>query len=98
MHTIRGWAKARKTLEHWRRELIDVQVALERPRVIEMIPVDFSTGEPVTRRGAPRKSFKAKLIFVTEDDVTLRRASGALLVIDTYELASLSDGRTRVVP
>lgn len=98
MRTIKGWAKARKTLEHWRRELTDVQVALKRPRVIEMIPVDFTTGEPVFRKGAPRKSFKGKLIFVTEDDVTLRRPSGALLVIDTYELASLSDRRTRVVP
>lgn len=97
MRVVKGWTKARPVLENWRRELAELQVALKRPRVIEMIPVDFTTGEPVIRRGAPRKSFKAKLIFFTEDDLILRRASGALLVIDTYELASLSDRRTRIV-
>jgi len=35
------------------------------------------------------------LIYFTEDDVTIRRSSGAILVIDSYEIATISDGKTR---
>lgn len=98
MRKVKGWKKARPLLEGWRRTLTDVQVRLKRPRVVEMIPVDFTTGEPVMRKGAPRKSFTAKLIHFTDDDLTLRRASGALVVIDTYELQSITDRKLQVEP
>jgi len=35
------------------------------------------------------------LIFFTKDDVTVRRPPGAILVIDSYEIAAISDGKTR---
>lgn len=98
MRTVKGWPKARRVLEGWRKQLADLQVALKQPRAVEITPVNFATGEPVGPKETPKKKFKAKLIFFTEDDVTLRRPSGAVLVIDTYELASLSDGKTRLVP
>lgn len=98
MRTIRGWTKAQRNLESWRKRLTTVEVLLKRPRPIDATPVDFASGEPVEPAGTPKRKFRAKLIFFTRDDVTLRRPSGALLVVDTYELDSLSDGKTRVVP
>lgn len=98
MRTVKGWKPARRVLDGWRKQLSDLQVALKRPRAVEITPVDFATGEPVAEKETPKKKFKAKLIFFTPDDVTLRRPSGAVLVVDSYELASLSDGKTRVVP
>lgn len=98
MRTVKGWVKARRVLEEWRRNLTDLQVVLRSPRAIDITPVDFVAGEPVAAKDIPRKKFKAKLIFFTRDDATVRRPSGALLVIDTYELESLADRKTRVEP
>ena len=98
MRTVQGWRKAAAVLERWRRNLVTVAVRLKRPRVIDIAPVDYVSGEPLSPEGIPKQRFKGKLVFFTPDDVTLRRPSGALLVIDTYELESLSDGKTRVVP
>ena len=41
----------------------------------------------------PAVKFRGQLIFFTKDDVTIRRPSGAILVIDNYEIAALSDGK-----
>lgn len=98
MRTVEGWRKARPILEGWRKKLTSLQVRLKRPRVIDIVPVDFITGEAMVREGQAKKKFKAELIYFTKDDATARRSSGALLVIDTYELDSLSDGKTRVLP
>jgi len=98
MRTVHGWKKARPVLEGWRKKLLSLQVVLKQPRVIEIVPVDFSSGEPAGREGQQKKKFRAQLVYVTGDDATLRRPAGALLVIDTYELESLSDGTTRVLP
>ena len=98
MRTVKDWTKARRVLEGWRKKLTDLQVVLKSPRTVDITPIDFAVGEPVEKKSVPRKKFKAKLIFFTRDDATLRRPSGAVLVIDTYELESLADRKTRVVP
>lgn len=98
MRTIRGWNKAQQVLEGWRRSLTDLQVSLKRARAIEITPVDLVTGESLASKESPKRRFKSKLIYFTNEDLTLRRPSGALLIVDTYELASLSDGKTRVLP
>lgn len=98
MKTIRGWRNARATLERWRRTLVSVSVRLRTPRVIDALSVDFITGEPVEHRGDAKKKFSGKLIYFTADDVVVRRPSGALLVIDTYEIEWLAARGTRVIP
>ena len=85
-------------LERWRRKLIQVQVELRRPRVIDATSIDFVSGEPVERAGTPGKRFRGQLIYFTSADVTIRRPSGAILVIDTYELVAVSNGKTRYEP
>lgn len=96
--TVRSWKQARSALESWRRDLAILQVELKQPRVIEALPIDFIGGEPVEREGKPTRRFRGELIYFTKDDVTIRRPSGAILVVDTYEVASLSDRKTRVEP
>lgn len=98
MRTVEGWKKARPVLEAWRQKLTDVRVLLKNPRAVDITPIDFATGEPVAAHQALKKKFKAKLIFFTKDDATLRRPSGAVLMLDTYELESLTDGKTCVLP
>lgn len=98
MRTIRGWRKAARQLESWRKKLTPVQVSLKRPRAVDATAVDLASGEPVEPARALKSNFQARLIFFTGADVTLRRPSGAVLIVDTYELEWLSDGKTRVVP
>ena len=96
--TVRSWKQARSALERWRRNLATLQVELKQPRVIEALPIDFIGGEPSEREGKPTRRFWGELIYFTKDDVTIRRQSGAILVVDTYEVASLSDRKTRLEP
>jgi hypothetical protein len=44
----------------------------------------------------PTRRFWGQLIYFTKEDATIRRASGAILVVDSYEVASLSDRKTRL--
>ncbi len=92
---IRGWKQAQPLLEGWRKKLTNVQVELKRPRVIDVVPVDFLRDELPERQGEAAQKFPGQLIFFTKDDVTIRRPSGAILVIDSYEVAAISDGKTR---
>jgi len=55
-------------------------------------------GEPVERAGTPDQRFRGQLIYFTSADVTIRRPSGAILVIDNYEIVAVSDGKTRLEP
>ena len=71
---------------------------LKRPRAIDIVPIDFLRGEPVERQGAPKQKFRGRVIYFTSADVTLRRPSGAVLVIDSYEIAALSDATSRLEP
>jgi len=95
---IRTWGKARAQLKRWRSATANLQVELKRPRVIDVVPIDFLRGEPVEQAGEQTTKFRGRLIFHTADDITIRRPSGAILVIDLYEIAALSDGKTHVEP
>lgn len=96
--TVRGWREARTLLERWRRDLKTLTVELKQPRVIDLVPIDFVSGEPVERDGKPTKRLRGQLIYFTNADLTIRRPSGAILVIDRYEVVAISDGKTRFVP
>jgi hypothetical protein len=96
--TVHGWKRAKRLLERWRRNLPTLQVEIKQPRVIDVVPIDFVGGEPVEREGKPTSRFRGQLVYFTKDDVTIRRPSGAILVVDSYEVNSLSDGKTHLEP
>jgi hypothetical protein len=96
--TVRGWREARSLLERWRKDLKTLTVELKQPRVIDLVPIDFVSGEPAEREGKPTKRLRGQLIYFTNADLTIRRPSGAILVIDRYEVSSISDGKTRFEP
>jgi hypothetical protein len=96
--TVRGWREAAGLLNRWRKDLKTLTIELKQPRVIDLVPIDFVSGEPIEREGKPTKKFRGQLIYFTNDDVTVRRPSGAILVIDRYEVVAFSDGKTRFVP
>jgi hypothetical protein len=96
--TVRSWKQAKALLEQWRRDLASVNVELKRPRVIDVVPIDFVSGEPVEREGTLTDRFRGQVVYFTNADVTVRRSSGAILVIDNYEIAAMSDGKKRFEP
>jgi hypothetical protein len=96
--TVRGWREARSLLERWRKDLKTLTVELKQPRVIDLVPIDFVSGEPAEREGKPTKRLRGQLIYFTNADLTIRRPSGAILVIDRYEVSSISDGKTPFEP
>jgi hypothetical protein len=96
--TIRGRKQARLLLERWRRELVNINVELKRPRVIDVVPIDFVSGEPVEREGTLTNRFRGQVVYFTNADVTVRRSSGAILVIDNYEITAMSAGNKRFEP
>ncbi len=96
--TIRSWKSARPFLEHWRKDLKTLTVELKQPRVIDAVPIDFVSGEPAERGGTPTTRFRGQLIYFTNADLTIRRPSGAILVIDRYEVIRISAGKTRLEP
>ncbi len=96
--TIRSWKQAKALLERWRRDLATVDVELKRPRVIDVVPIDFVSGEPVEREGTAKRRFRGQVVYFTNADVTVRRSSSAILVIDNYEIAAMSDGKKRFEP
>ena len=71
---------------------------LFRSRVIDAVLIDFVSGEPVERGGTPTTTFRGRLIYFTNSDLTIRRPSGAILVVDRYEIMSVTDGKTRLEP
>jgi hypothetical protein len=73
-------------------------VELKQPRVIDVVPTDFVSGEPVEREGTPTNKFRGQLLYLTNADLTIRRPSGAILVIDCYEVVAISDEKTRFEP
>ena len=96
--TIHSWKSASPFLEQWRKNLKTLTVELKQPRVIDAVPIDFVSGEPVEREGKPTTTFRGQLIYLTNADLTIRRPSGAILVIDRYEVIAVSDGKTRLEP
>ena len=59
---------------------------------------DFVSGEPLEREGKPTKRFRGQLIYFTNADLTIRRPSEAILVIDRYEVVAISEGKARFEP
>jgi len=96
--TILSWKGARPFLERWRKDLKTLTVELKQPRVIDTVLIDFVSGEPVEREGKPTTTFRGQLISFTSADLTMRRPSGAILVVDRYEIIAVSDGKTRLEP
>ena len=96
--TISSWKQAKALLEQWRRNLANVNVELKRSRVIDVVPIDFVSGEPVEREGTPTNRFRGQVVYFTNADVAVRRPSGAILVIDNYEIIAMSDGKKRFEP
>ncbi len=95
---IQSWKQASPLLDRWRKDLRTLTVELKQPRVIDVVPIDFVSGEPVKREGKPTKKIRGQLIYFTNADLTIRRPSGAILVVDNYELVAISDGKTRFEP
>jgi hypothetical protein len=95
---VHTWKQAKPFLDRWRKNLANVQVQLKQPRMIDVVPIDFVGGEPVDRKGKPIRKFQGQLIYFTSDDLTIRRPSGAILMIDNYEVLAISDGKKRFEP
>jgi len=95
---VHTWKQAQVLLERWRKNLTNVLVELKQPRVIDVAPIDFVSGEPVEHKGTPTKRFRGQLIDFTNADVTIHRPSGAILVVDDYQIVAISDGKTRMEP
>ena len=66
--------------------------------MIDAVPMNFVSGEPVEREGKSTTTFRGRLIYFTNADLTIRRPSGAILVIDRYEIITISDGKKRLEP
>jgi hypothetical protein len=96
--TIQSWKGATPRLECWRKDLKTLTVELKQPRVIDVVPTDFVSGEPVEREGTPTNKFRGQLLYLTNADLTIRRPSGAIMVIDRYEVVAISDEKTRFEP
>jgi hypothetical protein len=96
--TIQSWKGAKPLLERWRKNLTTVALELKQSRVIDVVPIEFVGGEPVGGTGELLKKFRGQLIYFTNADVTIRRPSGAILVVDNYEIVVISDEKTRFEP
>ncbi len=66
--------------------------------MIDILPIDFVSGEPVEREGAPTNRFRRQIVYFMNAGVTVRRSSGSILVIDNYEITAISDGKKRFEP
>jgi hypothetical protein len=71
--TIQSWKGATPRLERWRKDLKTLTVELKQPRVIDVAPIDFVSGEPVEREGPPTNKFRGQLLYLTNADLTIRR-------------------------
>ena len=78
----RRWFAAGNKLNRCSKKLTNLEVELKRPRVIDVVPVEFLRDESPEREGQPTQ--------------TIRRPSGAILIIDNYEIAAISDSKTRL--
>jgi hypothetical protein len=92
--SVKGWKQARPLLEQWRRELIEVDVELKQPRVIDPLLADSASGEPIENGGAVSR-FRGEVVYFTDADAMVRLSSGAMAVLDKNEIATMSDGKNR---
>ena len=96
--TIRTSKEGRVLLERWRRNLATIEVELKQPRLIDALPIQFVGGEPVQPERKPIRRFRGQLIYLSSAGVTVRRRSGAVVVIDSYEIVAISDDKVRFEP
>jgi hypothetical protein len=91
---VNGWKQARPLRERWRRELKEVDVELKQPRVIDPLPTDSASSEPIENGNAASR-FRGEVIYFADADAMVRLPSGAMLVLDNGEIAAMSDGKNR---
>jgi hypothetical protein len=90
---VHTWKQAQVLLERWRKNLTDVQVELKQPRVIDVTPIDFVSGEPVECKGThTTKRLRGQLIYFTNADVMIR-----LVFLADCELLSDRHGRNFLI-
>jgi hypothetical protein len=92
---IHSWKSARPLGDRRRKDLKTLTVAHKQPRVIDTVRIDFVSGESIEREG---KGNNIARTAHYERRADVRRPSGAILVIDRYEVMSVSDGKTRLEP
>jgi len=73
-----------------------VEIELKQPRMVDFSPMAFVSGKPLQPEAEPRRRFRGQVIYVTGADVTVRHRSGAITVIDQYEIVAISDSKTRL--
>jgi len=93
---IHSWKSAKLLLEQWREDLRTLTVELKQSRVIDTVPIDFVSGEPVEREGKPTTTFRGQLIYFTNADLTDEslRASMRSLLLPTFNRAFLHGSQT----
>jgi hypothetical protein len=94
--TVDGWKEAQPLLEQWRRDLVEVDFELKQSRVIDPVSTDSASGEPIEGVVSTANRFRGQVVYFTDADVTVRRPSGAMLVLDKYEIAAVSDRKVRL--
>jgi hypothetical protein len=92
--SVSSWTQARPLLEQWRRGLVEVDIELKQPRIIEPLPTDSASGEPI-ENGSAVGRFRGEVVYFTDADAMVRLRSGAMLVLDKDEIAAMSDGKNR---
>ncbi len=93
--TVGSWKQAQPLLEQWRRDLVEVDVMLKQPWAIGPVSTDSASGEPIDGNGKTENRFRGQIIHFTDADVTVRRPSAEILVLGSYEIAAMSDGKNR---
>jgi hypothetical protein len=93
--TVGSWRQAQPLLEQWRRDLVEVDIMLKQPWAIGPISTDSASGEPIDGNGKTENRFRGQIIYFTDADVIVRRPSGEILVLGSYEIAAMSDEKNR---
>src|ERR1700674_1706627 len=88
---LEGWKEARPLLEQWRRELVEVDFELKQSRVFAAVLTSSAWRETIEANTAHR--IRGQVGSFTDTEVTVRRPSGAMLVLDNNEIAAGSDGK-----
>jgi len=78
---VHTWKQAQVVVERWRKNLTNVQVELKQPRVIDVSPIDFVSGEPIDRKGTPTKRQ-----LMTQSKMALLLSPGSSVVGATNRL------------
>jgi len=92
--TVDQWKLGRLLLDRWRRDLTDIDIELKRPKVVDLLP-DSASGEPINGDGATQQ-LSGQIIYFTDEAITVRRACGAIVVLENHEIRELSDGQDHI--